>query len=411
MSSRVAPLALALDSGGDVRVPAALCGVVGFRPTHGRYTRDGLLSLSPTLDSLGIIARSVADVQLADAVVCAAQAVPVSAAASAAAATAEAGSDSKEADDPQKAAAVKMQSVGRGFLSRRRAAKAAAPAPAPAPAPAAAEGEGEEGGAPAPAPAPPVKSKQDELLEAAEAAAVEAALAAGKSDAKYTAKMAAQAGAAADRLASLTALGDGEDVFDRAADAGSGAGAGAGGAGASGEDPAGFVKALAGVRIGIPRGKYYEGADPALAAVVDGFLSRLRKAGAVLVEADFEVVPAAGEGDALLHPHDMVADVAGPIGLYETPRELATYLYTHLAKEPEKKKVEGEEEAAEEPAEGEEVRVYFLCCRGVLLQLLQLCVGRCYALLTACYRSGITSPLFCRVSPRSRPPPRRWTVW
>jgi Asp-tRNA(Asn)/Glu-tRNA(Gln) amidotransferase A subunit family amidase len=51
-----------------VRIPAALCGAVGFRPTHDRYSRDGVLSLSSTLDAVSIISRTVADAAFLDGV-------------------------------------------------------------------------------------------------------------------------------------------------------------------------------------------------------------------------------------------------------------------------------------------------------------------------------------------------------
>lgn len=58
------PLALGTDTSGSVRVPAAFCGVVGYKATEGRFPRDGIRPLSNSLDSIGLIARSVADIQL-----------------------------------------------------------------------------------------------------------------------------------------------------------------------------------------------------------------------------------------------------------------------------------------------------------------------------------------------------------
>ncbi len=52
--------AIGTDTGGSVRIPAAFCGLVGFKPTQRRVTRQGAFSLSPTLDSIGPIANSVA---------------------------------------------------------------------------------------------------------------------------------------------------------------------------------------------------------------------------------------------------------------------------------------------------------------------------------------------------------------
>ena len=63
------PFSLGTDTGGSVTIPASFCGVVGFRPTTGRYPADGLVNLSWTRDTVGIHARSVADVRLVDDVI------------------------------------------------------------------------------------------------------------------------------------------------------------------------------------------------------------------------------------------------------------------------------------------------------------------------------------------------------
>lgn len=55
------PFALGTETGGSVVGPAALCGVTGFRPTPGRLSRRGMLTLSPTLDKPGVLARSAVD--------------------------------------------------------------------------------------------------------------------------------------------------------------------------------------------------------------------------------------------------------------------------------------------------------------------------------------------------------------
>src|SRR5258708_3960818 len=63
-----AAVAIGTDTGGSVRIPAALCGTVGFKPTQKRVPRDGAVPLSTTLDSVGPLGRSVACCALADAV-------------------------------------------------------------------------------------------------------------------------------------------------------------------------------------------------------------------------------------------------------------------------------------------------------------------------------------------------------
>ena len=49
------------DTGGSIRIPAALCGIVGLKPTYGRVSAHGTVPLSPTLDHVGPLARTVAD--------------------------------------------------------------------------------------------------------------------------------------------------------------------------------------------------------------------------------------------------------------------------------------------------------------------------------------------------------------
>jgi aspartyl-tRNA(Asn)/glutamyl-tRNA(Gln) amidotransferase subunit A len=58
------PVALGTDTGGSVRIPAALCGTVGLKTTVGRVSRAGVYPLSWTLDSVGPLARSVEDAAL-----------------------------------------------------------------------------------------------------------------------------------------------------------------------------------------------------------------------------------------------------------------------------------------------------------------------------------------------------------
>lgn len=68
VSDGMADVGLGTDTGGSCRIPAALCGLVGFKPTASRVPRDGALPLSPTLDSVGPIARSVACCAVVDSV-------------------------------------------------------------------------------------------------------------------------------------------------------------------------------------------------------------------------------------------------------------------------------------------------------------------------------------------------------
>ncbi len=61
-------IAIGTDTGGSVRVPAGLCGLIGFKPSRQRVPTVGAFPLSKTLDSIGPIARSVADCAKADAI-------------------------------------------------------------------------------------------------------------------------------------------------------------------------------------------------------------------------------------------------------------------------------------------------------------------------------------------------------
>jgi len=66
IAARMAPLGVAEDTEGSIRVPAALCGIAGFRPTTGRYPTHGCVPISPLFDQVGPHARSVADLLLFD---------------------------------------------------------------------------------------------------------------------------------------------------------------------------------------------------------------------------------------------------------------------------------------------------------------------------------------------------------
>jgi mandelamide amidase len=69
IAARLAPLGIAEDTEGSIRVPAALCGIAGFRPTTGRYPTTGCVPISPLFDQVGPHARSVRDLALFDSVV------------------------------------------------------------------------------------------------------------------------------------------------------------------------------------------------------------------------------------------------------------------------------------------------------------------------------------------------------
>jgi aspartyl-tRNA(Asn)/glutamyl-tRNA(Gln) amidotransferase subunit A len=64
LAAELFPGAVGSDTGGSIRIPAALCGVVGLKPTRGRLPLEGVVPLAASLDHVGPMARSVADAQL-----------------------------------------------------------------------------------------------------------------------------------------------------------------------------------------------------------------------------------------------------------------------------------------------------------------------------------------------------------
>ena len=61
VASGMIPAAIGTDTGGSIRQPAGMCGIVGFKPTYGRNSRKGVVAMSSSLDTPGTFTKTVED--------------------------------------------------------------------------------------------------------------------------------------------------------------------------------------------------------------------------------------------------------------------------------------------------------------------------------------------------------------